>query len=98
MTTLNDYRDERIRKLDQIRELGVDPYPPTSHRNTKISDIVNHFDEKNGQTVCIAGRIVTIRSFGKIAFIKLRDYFGEIQIFMQRTDDIPERNFGLKQI
>lgn len=98
MTTLNDYRDERIRKLDQIRELGVDPYPPTSHRNTKISDIVNHFDEKNGQTVCIAGRIVTIRSFGKIAFIKLRDYFGEIQIFMQRTDDIPERNFGLKQL
>ncbi len=98
MTTLNDYRDERIRKLDQIRELGVDPYPPTSHRNTKISDIVNHFDEKNGQTVCIAGRIVTIRSFGKIAFIKLRDYFGEIQIFMQRTDDIPEGNFGLKQL
>lgn len=98
MTTLNDYRDERIRKLNQIRELGIDPYPPTSHRNTKISEILNHFDEKNGQTVCITGRIVAIRSFGKIAFIKLRDYFGEIQIFMQKTDEIPAGNFGIKQL
>lgn len=98
MTTLNDYRDERIRKLNQIREMGIDPYPPTSHRNTRISEIVNHFDEKDGQTVCIAGRIVAIRSFGKIAFIKLRDYFGEIQIFMQKTEDIPMGNFGIKQL
>lgn len=98
MTTLNDYRDERLRKLEEIRSLGVDPYPAKSHRNTKISMILNHFDEKDGQEVCIAGRIVAIRSFGKIAFVKIRDYFGEIQIFMQKVDEVDEGNFGVKQL
>lgn len=98
MTTLNDYRDERLRKLEEIRSQGIDPYPAKSHRNTKISTILNHFDEKEGQEVCIAGRIVAIRSFGKIAFVKIRDYFGEIQIFMQKTDHIDEGYFGIKQL
>lgn len=98
MTTLNDYRDERLRKLEEIRSQGIDPYPAKSHRNTKISTILNHFDEKEGQEVCIAGRIVAIRSFGKIAFVKIRDYFGEIQIFMQKTDHIDEGYFGVKQL
>lgn len=98
MTTLSDYRDERLRKLAEIRAMGIDPYPAKSHRNTKISTIINHFDEKDGQEVCIAGRVMVIRSFGKIAFIKLRDYFGEVQVFMQTVDDVPEGNFGVKQL
>ncbi len=98
MTTLSDYRDERLRKLAEIRAMGIDPYPAKSRRNTKISTIVDHFDEKDGQEVCIAGRIMAIRSFGKIAFVKLRDYFGEVQVFMQTVDDIPEGNFGVKQL
>ena len=98
MTTLNDYRAERLRKLEQIRSLGIDPYPAKSHRDTKISDITNHFEEKSGQTVCVAGRIVAIRSFGKLAFIKLRDFTGEVQIFMQQASDLPAGEFGIKQI
>lgn len=98
MTTLSDYRDERLRKLAEIRSQGIDPYPAKSYRNTKISTILNHFEEKDGQEVCVAGRIVAIRSFGKIAFIKLRDYYGEIQIFMQKTDDIKDGEFGIKQL
>ena len=98
MTTLNDYRAERLRKLEQIRALGIDPYPAKSHRDTKIITILNHFDEKADQTVCVAGRIVAIRSFGKLAFLKLRDYTGEIQIFMQQATDLPTGEFGVKQL
>ena len=98
MTTLNDYRDERLRKLRQIRELGINPYPAKSHRNTKIATILNHFEEKNSQEVCIAGRIVAIRTFGKIAFVKLRDYSGEVQIFMEKTDNVSDKMFGIKQL
>ncbi len=98
MTTLNDYRDERLRKLKAIRELGINPYPAKSHRNTKISTILNHFAEKDGQDVCVAGRIVAIRAFGKIAFVKIRDYFGEIQIFMQKTDQVDPGYFGIKEL
>ena len=63
---LDDYRNERLRKLEEIRARGVEPYPSKSERNTLISDVVTHFDEKKGQEVCIAGRIVAIRSFGKL--------------------------------
>ena len=80
---LEDYRNERLRKLSEIRERGIDPYPSKSERNTKIADIVSHFDEKKSQEVCIAGRIIAIRSFGKLAFVKVRDYTGEVQIFMR---------------
>ncbi len=98
MTTLSDYRDERLKKLSEIRARGIDPYPAKSHRNTKISYILNHFEEKDGQEVCVAGRIVAIRSFGKIAFVKIRDYYGEIQIFMQKADQVPEDQFGINDL
>ena len=95
---LEDYRNERLRKLEEIRARGIDPYPSKSTRNTKISDIINHFDEKDGQEVTIAGRIVAIRSFGKLVFIKVRDYFGEIQIFMKAEGAAPEGLLGAKDI
>ena len=80
---LEDYRNERLRKLGELRERGIEPYPSKSERNTRIFDVVEHFDEKKGQEVCVAGRVVAIRSFGKLVFLKLRDYTGEVQIFMK---------------
>ena len=83
MTTLADYRNERLKKLDEIRERGINPYPSKSHRDTKIAAILNDFDAYKGKTVTIAGRITAIRSFGKLAFIKIRDYTGEVQLFIK---------------
>ena len=87
MTTLADYRDERLRKLSEIKEQGINPYPSKSSRNTTIDKVVKDFDEFDGKEVTIAGRITAIRSFGKLAFVKIRDYFGEVQIFMQQEDE-----------
>ena len=84
---LEDYRNERLRKLEEIKAAGIDPYPAKSYRNTKIADVINHFDEKKGQEVVVAGRITAIRSFGKLVFIKLRDYTGEVQIFMKAGEN-----------
>lgn len=96
---LEDYRNERIRKLNEIRKRGIDPYPAKSYRNTKIGEILNHFEEKDGQEVVVVGRIAAIRSFGKLVFIKIRDYFGEIQVFMKATGEpTPEGYFGAKEI
>ncbi len=96
--TLDDYRDERLRKLETLKGMGINPYPAKSHRNTKISAILDHFSEKDGQEVCIAGRIVAIRSFGKLAFVKIRDYTGEVQIFMQKTDEVQSGYLGVKEL
>ena len=98
MVQLSDYRDERLRKLDEIKKRGINPYPAKSGRDTRIGNILENFDELNGQTVTIAGRIVAIRSFGKLAFVKIRDYTGEVQIFMKQDENIPEKTFGTKDI
>ena len=98
MTTISDYRDERLRKLAELKELGINPYPAHSNRNTKISDILEHFDQYDRKTVIIAGRIVAIRSFGKLAFVKLRDYFGEVQLFMKQDGEVTEGLISVKNL
>ena len=98
MTTISDYRDERLRKLSEIKALGIDPFPAHSNRNTKISDILDRFSDYDQKTVIIAGRIVAIRSFGKLAFVKLRDYFGEIQLFMKQEGEVKNGLISVKQL
>jgi len=89
MATLHDYRNERLRKLAELKERGINPYPSKSYRDTKIDNILTQYDQQAGRTVTVAGRIIAIRSFGKLAFIKIRDYSGEIQIFMKADHDLP---------
>ena len=96
---LEDYRNERLKKLDELRERGIDPYPSKSHRNPSIREVVEHFDEKVGQEVCVAGRIVAIRSFGKLVFLKLKDLSGEVQIFMKAVpEETPVGMLGAKDV
>ncbi len=87
--TIDDYRNERLRKLEEIKNLGIDPYPAKSFRTHKIGEIIKNFDNFNDKEVTLAGRITAIRSFGKLAFVKIRDDSGEIQIFMQKETEAP---------
>jgi len=86
MATLKDYRDERLRKLEELKALGINPYPATSHRTHMAGDVVAQFDALEGQTATIAGRITGIRKFGKLAFIVLEDQSGAIQLFLRDGD------------
>lgn len=98
MATLADFRNERLRKLDEIRAAGIDPYPAKSHRDTLVGAVTADFDTLENTEVTIAGRITAIRSFGKIAFLRVRDASGEVQIFMQKSDDTPADELNLGQI
>ncbi len=96
---LEDYRNERLRKLQEIRERGIDPYPSVSRRTVKISEILEKFEEKKGEEVSVVGRITAIRSFGRLIFIKLRDYTGEVQIFMKVVpEETPEGMLGARDV
>ena len=102
MATLQDYRNERLRKLDELKALGVNPYPAESHRSHYAGDVVTQFETLASQTVTVAGRITSIRKFGKLAFIVLKDVKGSIQLFI-RDGDIAELNakqgiLGIKQL
>lgn len=83
MATLKELRDERLRKLEKLKELGINPYPSSSNRTNNAGDIAGNFNEFEGKQVSIAGRIINIRKFGKIAFIVLKDDSGQIQLFLK---------------
>lgn len=89
MATLQDYRDERLRKLTELRGLGIDPYPAESHRTHVADDVIKSFGELEGQTVTVTGRIMGLRKFGKLAFIVLRDQSGQVQLFLHAPDVAP---------
>jgi lysyl-tRNA synthetase class 2 len=89
MATLQDYRDERLRKLAELRELGINPYPADSHRTHIAGDIIGKFEQLEGQTVTVTGRIMGLRKFGKLAFIVLRDQSGQVQLFLHAPDVAP---------
>ena len=102
MATLQDYRNERLRKLAELRELGLDPYPAKAERTHMTAEVADGFERLEGQTVTVAGRIASIRSFGKLAFISLRDGSGAVQLYLQR-DDVSELDasrgiLGMKQL
>ncbi len=102
MATLQDYRDERLRKLNDLKNLGVNPYPADSHRTTNAGDIVSKFAEMEGQTVTVAGRITGLRKFGKLAFIVVKDLSGSVQLFLRDGDmselDASAGVLGIKEV
>lgn len=87
MATLKDFRDERLRKLSELKELGINPYPAKSNRTHDIAQITSEFDKYENSEVTIAGRITSIRKFGKLAFIVIRDMSGQVQLFMKKSEE-----------
>lgn len=83
MANLKELRDERLRKLEEIKSLGINPYPAQSHRTHMIGDIIRDFDTLENQPATVAGRVAGIRKFGKLAFIVLKDASGQIQLFLK---------------
>jgi lysyl-tRNA synthetase, class II len=81
MATLKELRDERLRKLEELRGLGVNPYPATSKRTHYNNEVQSNFDNLQDTQVTVVGRIVSIRKFGKIAFIVIKDNTGKLQLF-----------------
>lgn len=102
MATLKDYRDERLRKLEELKQLGVDPYPANAQREISAAEAVEQYDALQEKSITVAGRIESIRSFGKLAFIKLRDMSGSIQLYLQDSEmaslDASRGVLGIKEL
>jgi lysyl-tRNA synthetase class 2 len=86
MATLQDYRNERLRKLAELKELGFNAYPSDSHRTHMVADVTGKFDELENQHVVVTGRVMGLRKFGKLAFIVLADQSGQVQLFLHGPD------------
>ena len=91
----------RREKLARIVALGYDPFPTKADVDTTIRDAVSKFAAKTGPElesehprVKIAGRIMTIREFGKTSFLVLSENTARIQVYC-RKDTLPEREWEL---
>ena len=79
MSTLKELRNIRIKKLNKLRQLRINPYPSQSYRNTlnneidKISEDLNLSHESKDNEVIIAGRIMPIREHWALRFIDIQD-------------------------
>jgi len=90
-------------KLARIIDLGFDPYPTRADIDQTIEDVVAKYGGKSAQEleaekphVKIAGRILTIREFGKTAFLVLSEKTARIQAYC-RKDALSEREWLLYQ-
>lgn len=83
MATLKELRDERLRKLEELKQLGINPYPAKTERTHTTEQVVDEFAALENQTVTVAGRITGIRKFGQLAFIVVRDQSGQVQLFLK---------------
>ncbi len=82
---------ERIRKLEKLRESGTDPYNTSFDLKDHAADIVARFGElskeelEERQEHCSsAGRIMSFRNFGKTAFAHIQDASGKIQLYFSK--------------
>ena len=84
----------RRQKLQALIDSGSNPYEITRYDVTHHSrDILENFDDLEGKTVSVAGRMISRRVMGKASFAHLLDGEGEIQFYVRR-DDIGEEAYA----
>lgn len=93
MNILELSEQEIIRRnsLDELRAMGIDPYPAAEYvTNAYSTDIKAEFkDEDKPRQVSVAGRMMSRRVMGKASFIELQDTKGRIQVYITRDDICP---------
>ena len=92
MEETNDLIKERRKKVAEMVEKGINPYPNDFKPAHTTTDLMGRFDSSTAEELkdvnenfSLAGRIMFIRNFGKAAFIQIQDRNGRIQAFVQKN-------------
>jgi len=92
---LNEQEIIRRQSLEELRKLGINPYPAEEFEtNTNSKEILSAYDSQknNFQDVSIAGRIMSRRIMGSASFIELQDDKGKIQVYLKRDNLCPDED------
>lgn len=90
MSALDEIRAERVKKLQILKDRGINPYPATTTRTHTVSAVLETFDAlvASGEEVVLAGRVLVTRGQGAIVFLDLEDASGKFQAVFK--EDIME--------
>jgi len=80
---MQDERQNRLKKLEDIKTAGVNPYPAKFDKQNNVYEIQSSED---GTALKTAGRIMTIREMGKICFVHMQDFSGRAQIALKQDE------------
>jgi len=87
---LSEQEQIRRQSLEEIKKLGIDPYPAAEYKVTHYSkNIEKNFDDLEGKEVQIAGRMMSRRIMGKASFAEITDEKGSIQVYFNRDEICP---------
>ena len=91
MSKLSEQEIIRREKLEELKELGINPYPAAQfHVNFYASDLPKLY--KDGKNVIVAGRLMSRRIQGSASFGELLDSTGRIQVYFNRDEICPGEN------
>lgn len=81
-------RDDRILKLEKLKEKGIDPYPARTGRTKSLEEILRDFDEleKSGEEVVVVGRLMSQRGHGNLTFGHIKDGKALMQIALSKKE------------
>jgi lysyl-tRNA synthetase class 2 len=82
---LIEIRNGRAAKANALRQLGLNPYPSKSGRTHYAKTILDQFPSLEGQTATVAGRLMSWRKQGALAFAHVQDQTGKLQLFLRRN-------------
>ena len=96
MSSIDEIRDTRIKKLELLKKKGINPYPADSKMELTLKEAAEKFDglEKSSEIKWLAGRVMSIREQGAIVFITLSDGTGHFQALLKK-DSLSDEKFDL---
>lgn len=89
---------QRLRKLEELRNRGIEPYPTSFHRTITNAEATSAYDDLQGTEVTVAGRMVGRRVLGKASFAPLADGTGRIQLFLREDTLGPDAYAAFKDL
>ena len=84
--SLNQIMDHRIKKMNDLIEKDINPYPYRFKRSHIIAEIVENKKKLINTNVSIAGRVVSARRMGKVTFFNIQDKDSKIQLFVKSNN------------
>lgn len=92
---INDEYQQRLAKLDRLRQQAIDPYPARSKKDINAADFLNNFQKllSSQKKITTAGRIISLRLQGGSCFLNFEDYSGRVQVFL-RKDNIGAEEYA----
>jgi lysyl-tRNA synthetase class 2 len=87
-------RKVRLEKLEELKKLGVNPYPAKSHRKDEIGNVLENFEQFEGKETVLAGRVMAWREHGKLVFGNIKDSTGTIQLMIRESELKEDLNKG----